>query len=158
MNVCTADLIDAYGAALRVCDVQFRIFSKHRSFYGPVRTLKLFEDNALIKQTLSAPGGGAVLVVDGGASLRCALVGDVIAGLGEANGWSGLVVWGAVRDVVALRELGLGIKALGSNPAKAGKTGAGHLDTPLDFGSVVFRTGDWLYSDDDGIVLSDRQL
>ena len=158
MDPRTADLVDAHGAALRVCDAQFRIYSKRQSYSGPVRTLQVFEDNALVKETLSTAGDGAVLVVDGAASPRCALVGDVLAGLGATNGWSGLVVWGAVRDAVALREMGLGIKALGTNPARAGKTGAGQLDIPIRFGGVIFRPGDWLYSDADGIVLSDQRL
>jgi len=154
----TADLFDAHGDRLRVCQVQFREFGGTRRFHGPVRTIRTFEDNALIKRTLSEPGQGAVLVIDGGASLRCALIGDVIAGLADRNGWAGLVVYGAVRDTAALGKLGLGIKALGSNPRKSGKSGAGELDGAINFGGVDFRAGDWLYSDEDGIVVSDNAL
>jgi regulator of ribonuclease activity A len=154
----TADLFDAHGDRLRVCEVQFREFGGTRRFHGPVRTIKTFEDNSLIKRTLSEPGQGAVLVIDGGASLRCALIGDVIAGLADRNGWAGVVVYGAVRDTAALGKLALGIKALGSNPRKSGKSGAGDLDGPISFGGAVFRAGDWLYSDEDGIVLSDDTL
>jgi len=154
----TADLFDAHGDRLRVCQVQFREFGGTRRFHGPVRTIRTFEDNALIKRTLSEPGRGAVLVIDGGASLRCALIGDVIAGLADRNGWAGLVVYGAVRDTAALGKLGLGIKALGSNPRKSGKSGAGELDGAINFGGVDFRAGDWLYSDEDGIVVSDNAL
>jgi regulator of ribonuclease activity A len=154
----TADLFDAHGERLRVCQVQFREFGGTRRFHGPVRTIRTFEDNALIKRILSEPGQGAVLVIDGGASLRCALIGDVIAGLADRNGWAGLVVYGAVRDTAALGKLGLGIKALGSNPRKSGKSGAGELDGAINFGGVDFRAGDWLYSDEDGIVVSDNAL
>ena len=112
----------------------------------------------MIKATLSEPGSGAVLVVDGAASLESALVGDVIAGLALRNGWAGLVIWGAIRDSVALAQLDLGIKALGSNPRKSAKHSVGQVDIPVEFGGTTFRRGDWLYSDEDGIVVSDQQL
>jgi regulator of ribonuclease activity A len=127
-------------------------------FDGPVRTVKSFEDNTLIKQALSEPGEGAVLVVDGGGSLRCSLLGDYIAGLGVKNGWAGLVLWGAVRDTVALGQLAVGVKALGANPLRSAKTGSGQRDVAVSFGGIVFRAYDWLYSDEDGIVVSDRRL
>jgi regulator of ribonuclease activity A len=117
-----------------------------------------FEDNGLIKKTLSGSGDGAVLVIDGAESLRCALVGDVIAGLGEKNGWAGLVISGAVRDTVALRKLQIGIKALGSNPWRSGKTGAGRLDVPISLGGIELRPGNWLYSDEDGLIVSDQRV
>jgi regulator of ribonuclease activity A len=158
MTFATADLVDAHGELVRSCPVQFRQFGGRARFFGPVRTLKTFEDNALIKQTLSAAGNGAVLVIDGEASLRCALVGDVIAGLGQKNGWAGLVIWGGVRDTAALGELDLGIKALGCNPWKSSKQGIGQLDVPINFGGCEFRPGNWLYSDEDGILVSDRKL
>ncbi len=158
MSFLTADLFDAHGDRLRICEVQFREFGGTRRFHGPVRTIKTFEDNALIKRTLSERGQGAVLVIDGGASLRCALIGDVIAALADRNGWAGVVVYGAVRDTAALGRLGLGIKALGSNPRKSGKSGAGELDGPVSFGGVDFAAGDWLYGDEDGIVVSEDAL
>ena len=99
-----------------------------------------------------------MLVIDGAASLESALVGDLIAGLALTNGWAGLVIWGAVRDSVALAQLDLGIKALGTNPRKSGKNAVGEIDVPIEFGGVMFRAGDWLYSDEDGIVVSDQQL
>jgi len=154
----TADLFDAHGDVVRSCEAQFRQFGGRVRFHGPVRTVKTFEDNALIKQTLSAAGDGAVLVIDGAASLRAALVGDIIAGLAQKNGWAGLVIWGAVRDTVALGSVDLGIKALGSNPWRSSKNGTGQLDVPVWFGGVEFRPGNWLYSDEDGILVSDRQL
>jgi regulator of ribonuclease activity A len=158
MEFSTADLVDTHGPSLQSCEVQFRQYGGLVRFHGPVRTIKTFEDNALIKQVLSTPGDSAVLVVDGSGSLRAALVGDVIAGLAVQNGWSGLVIWGAVRDTAALATLDLGIKALGSNPWKSGKSGAGQADLPVSFGGVTFRPGDWLYSDEDGIVVSASRL
>jgi regulator of ribonuclease activity A len=158
MSFTTADLVDAHSDAVRSCAAQFRQFGGRVRFHGPVRTLQTLEDNALIKQALSTAGAGAVLVIDGGASLRCALVGDVIAGLAQKNGWAGLVIWGAVRDTVALGGLPLGIKALGSNPWRSSKKGTGQLDVAVSFGGVEFRPGNWLYSDEDGILVSDRRL
>ena len=158
MTFATADLVDRHEAQLRSCCVPFRQFGARSRFHGPVRTLRLFEDNARIKAVLSTPGQGAVLVVDGGGSLRSALVGDVIAGLAVDNGWAGLILWGAVRDTAALAQLAIGIKALGSNPWKSSKAGAGHADEPVTFGGVTFHPGDWVYSDEDGTVVSATEL
>lgn len=149
----TADLADRYGAELRVCDLQFRQFGARRLFSGPVRTVSCHEDNALLREVLRGPGAGRVLVVDGGGSLRTALVGDLIVGSALANGWAGLIVHGAVRDSAALAALGLGIKALGTTPRKSSKTGAGAVDVAVTFGNMTFAPGDWLSADDDGIVL-----
>jgi regulator of ribonuclease activity A len=149
----TADLVDEIGADVRSCDTQFRQFGGRSMFAGAIHTVRCFEDNALLKSVLSEPGDGAVLVVDGGASLHSALVGDVIAGLGQDNGWAGIVVNGVVRDAAALREIDIGIKALGTNPRKSSKTGSGERDVEVEFGGVVFGPGDVLYSDDDGIVV-----
>jgi regulator of ribonuclease activity A len=149
----TADLVDQYGAQLRVCDVQFRQFGGQRVFTGPVRTVSCHEDNGLLRDLVRTPGAGCVLVVDGGGSLHSALVGDVLAGAAAESGWAGLVIHGAVRDSAALVGLGLGIKALGTNPRKSSKTGAGAVDVPVTFGGVTFQPGDVLHADDDGIVL-----
>src|SRR5262249_14476437 len=111
----TADLVDKYGAHLRVCDIQFRQFGGRRAFAGPVRRVSCHEDNGLLRELLHTPGAGCVLVVDGAGSLRTALVGDVIAGAAVDNGWAGLALHGAVRDSTALYRLDLGIKALGTN-------------------------------------------
>lgn len=157
-EVVTADLVDAHGDSVRSCTVQFRQFGGRTRFFGRVRTIKTFEDNALIKQTLASPGEGAVLVVDGHASLRCALVGDLIGASARQNGWAGLVIYGVVRDSVALASIDIGLKALGTNPCKSAKLGGGALDVPLSFGGVEFRPGEWLYSDEDGILLSERPL
>jgi regulator of ribonuclease activity A len=149
----TADLADEIGPEVRSCDVQFRQFGAQAEFAGPISTVRCFEDNALLKSVLSAPGEGGVLVVDGAGSLHTALVGDVIAGLACSNGWAGLVVYGAVRDASALRRIDIGLKALGTNPRKSTRTGAGEHDVAVSFGGVKFVPGDIAYSDDDGIVV-----
>lgn len=153
MEFSTADLVDEHGEALQSCDLQLRQFGGRRRFHGPIRTVACFEDNALVRRVLSEPGDGAVLVVDGGGSLHTALVGDLIAGLAQANGWAGLVVHGAVRDTEALGGLAIGIKALGSNPRKSAKLATGQVDVPVHFGGVSFRPGEHLYSDEDGVVV-----
>jgi regulator of ribonuclease activity A len=154
----TADLIDAHGDQLQSCEIQFRQFGGRRQFHGPVRTAQTLGDNALIKQLLASPGAGAVLVVDGGGSLRTALMGDMIAGSAQQNGWAGIIIYGAVRDTVALGKLDLGVKALGSNPRKSAKNATGAIDMPVTFGGATFAPGAWVYCDDDGIVVSQREL
>ena len=152
----TADLFDDHAHILQSCTIQFRDFGGHKQFFGPVRTLKCFQDNQLFKSLLSGPGHGAVLVVDGGGSLETALMGDLIAALGVNNGWAGCVIFGAVRDVVALASLEFGVKAIGVNPAKSSKKGEGEIDMPIEFGGVSFEPGQWIYSDEDGHVLLAR--
>ncbi|MGE2692852.1 ribonuclease E activity regulator RraA [Mycolicibacterium pulveris] len=149
----TADLVDDIGPDVRSCDLQLRQYGGRAQFAGPVTTVKCFQDNALLKSVLSEPGHGRVLVIDGSGSLHAALVGDVIAGLGVENGWAGLIINGAVRDAAMLATLDIGVKALGTNPRKSTKTGAGQRDIPVGFGGVVFSAGDIAYSDDDGIVV-----
>ena len=152
-SVGTADLVDGLGDAVRSCDLQLRQLGGRARFAGPVRTVECLGDNALVKQVLSAPGEGGVLVVDGGGSLHSALVGDVIAGSAVEHGWSGLVLHGAVRDTAVLATLAIGVKALGTNPRKSRKEGAGRVDVPVGFGGVVFTPGDWVFSDEDGLLV-----
>jgi regulator of ribonuclease activity A len=151
----TADLVDEIGADVRSCDAQLRQFGGQSMFAGTIHTVRCFEDNTLLKSVLSEPGHGGVLVVDGGASLHCALVGDVIAGLGQSNGWAGIVVNGAVRDAATLRTIDIGVKALGTNPRKSSKMGAGERDIEVEFGGITFVPGEFVYCDDDGIVVTD---
>jgi regulator of ribonuclease activity A len=158
MSFATADLVDAHSDVVQSCEAQFRQYGGRVRFHGQIRTIKSTEDNGLVKQTLATAGYGAVLVIDGAASLRCALVGDLMAGAAEKNGWAGLVIWGAVRDTVALAGLDVGIKALGSNPWRSSKNGTGQVDVPVSFGGVEFRPGSWLYSDEDGILVSPKKL
>ncbi len=149
----TADLVDSIGSDVRSCDLQFRQFGGRPHFAGTISTVRCFQDNALLKSVLSQPGAGGVLVVDGAGSLHTALVGDVIAELARSNGWAGLVINGAVRDAAALRGIDIGIKALGTNPRKSTKTGAGECDVEVSLGGVTFAPGQIAYSDDDGIVV-----
>jgi regulator of ribonuclease activity A len=150
--VTTSDLFDAHPGAAS-CETQFRQFGGRRSFSGPVATVRCLEDNVLLRAAVSDPGEGRVLVVDGGGSFRCALLGDNIAEIAVANGWSGLIVNGCVRDVVALAELPIGLKALGTNPRPSGKAGAGETGVPVTFGGVEFSPGALLYADDDGVIV-----
>jgi regulator of ribonuclease activity A len=154
----TADLYDAHGESCHSCQTQFRQFGARRFFSGPIRTVRCRDDNVLVRRTLEARSEGEVLVVDGGASLASALLGDIIAGLGAKNGWSGVIVLGAVRDSVALGKIEIGIKALGTNPRKSAKVGAGATGGEVSFGGVTFVPGHWVYSDDDGILVSPGKL
>ena len=149
----TADLVDDIGPDVRSCDLQLGQYGGRSDFAGPITTVRCFQDNALLKSVLSEPGDGGVLVVDGDGSLHTALVGDLIAERGRSNGWSGLIINGAVRDASTLRTLDIGIKALGTNPRKSTKTGEGVRDVAVEFGGVVFVPGEVAYSDDDGIVV-----
>lgn len=152
-NYLTADLWDERGDQLQSLALPFVDFGGVTRFSGPARTIRCFEDNALLKSVLSTPGDGAVLVVDGGGSVNTALVGDLIAALAQQNGWAGLVLHGAVRDRVALAALPIGIKALQSNPRKSTKTGEGEPDGVLTIGNVVIRPGAHVYADEDGVVI-----
>jgi regulator of ribonuclease activity A len=148
----TADLLDEHPDAA-VCSVAFRQFGGVASVDGAIATVRCFEDNVLVRQRVNEPGEGRVLVVDGGGSLRVALVGDNIASLAHGNGWAGLIVHGCVRDSAALRNLELGIKALGTHPKPSSKGGEGEVDVPVTFGGVTFTPGARVASDDDGIVV-----
>ncbi len=157
MATSTADILDEHPDRAQVCTQTFRQFGGARAFEGPTTTVRCHEDNVLVKQLVAEPGGGRVLVVDGGGSLRVALLGDNVAGLARTNGWAGILVHGCVRDAAALAELDLGIKALGACPRPSGKRGEGEgeVDVPVTFGDVTFVPGAMLYSDDDGIVVLD---
>ena len=153
VSVSTADLYDDHGEELQSCDLQLRQYGGVAAFAGPAVTVRCHQDNALLRSVLTEPGEGRVLVVDGGGSLHTALMGDLIAGSAVTNGWAGVVIHGAVRDVAVLRTLDLGVKALGSNPRKSAKTGAGERDVPVSFGGVTVHPGDHVVSDDDGVVV-----
>jgi regulator of ribonuclease activity A len=153
MTFSTADLYDEHGENLGSCDTQFRQFGGQRTFAGPAVTVRCFEDNVVLKSVVSGPGKGRVLVVDGGGSVHKTLMGDMIARIAADNGWSGIVVNGAVRDVAVLAGLPIGIKALGSNPRKSSKAGAGEQDVPVTFGGATFSPGDQVFSDEDGVAV-----
>lgn len=152
----TADLCDAHPVA--VADPVFRDFGGAAAFAGRIVTAKVHEDNALVRELLSQPAEGCVLVIDGGGSLRTALVGDRLAALARDHGYRGLVVYGAVRDAATLTGIDLGIKALAACPRRSDKTGHGSRGVPVTFAGVTFRPGAYLYADADGIVVSDVEL
>ncbi len=136
----------------------FQSFGGRKSFGGQVVTVKCFEDNSRIKEILATDGQGKVLVVDGGASMRCALLGDMIGDSAVKNHWNGVVIYGCVRDVDALAELDLGVHALASIPRKSNRKGIGEVDLALYFGGVTISSGDYLYADNNGIVVAKEKL
>jgi len=158
MSHATADLYDEHGEDLQIASPMFRDYGGNIIFEGPVVTLKVFEDNSLVRSALEERGDGRVLVVDGGGSMRCALVGDMLAELGRSNGWSGIVVYGCVRDAAQLSQMRIGIKALGTNPRKSVKKGEGARDIPLRFADLVVMPGQYLYADQDGVVIANQRL
>jgi regulator of ribonuclease activity A len=154
VQLSTADRMDECGDGMDSCDLQLRQFGGRTEFEGPIRTVRCHEDIALLRQILATPGHGAVLVVDGHASLRCALFGDKLAESGARNGWAGVIIAGAVRDSRALADISLGIKALGTNPRRGTARGTGEIDVPVTFGGAIFVPGQYLWSDDDGVVVT----
>jgi regulator of ribonuclease activity A len=158
MSFATTDLSDAH-ADLQVCEPLFGDFGGRLAFHGVIRTLKIFEDNALVRAELETPGKGRVLVVDGGGSMRCALVGGNLGVLGVKNGWAGIVVNGCVRDSEELAGADIGIKAIAAHPRKSEKgLHSGHAGRTVEFAGVIFREGAWLYADADGIVVAERAV
>lgn len=152
------DLCDAHGDLIQVAEPLFRDFGALRAFHGPVTTIRCHEDNLLVRSTLETPGGGRVLVVDGGGSLRRALVGDQLGSLMIRNGWAGVLVFGAVRDVEVLATMPVAVRGLGVIPVPPHKLGGGERDVPVSFAGVRFSPGDWLYADENGLLVSPRPL
>jgi regulator of ribonuclease activity A len=143
---------------VRIAEPIFRAFGKKRRFHGRIRTVKVYEDNVLVKQTLSQPGEGQVLVVDGGGSTRCALMGDLLATLAIDNGWAGVVIYGSIRDSAEVDQMPIGVLAVGTSPRKSRKAGEGQLDVTLRFAGVELRPGASIYADEDGLLVADRPL
>ena len=158
----TCDLCDAHegdsSGAFRVVPPVFRCFGADQAFCGPVHTVRAPEDNSRVREAVNSPGDGRVLVVDGGGSLRCALVGGNLAQAAARNGWAGLVVDGCVRDLAELRAAGIPVRALAAMPLRSVKRGEGQAGEPVHIQGVPVRPGDWLYADEDGIVVADRAL
>ncbi|RUR32798.1 RraA family protein [Vreelandella andesensis] len=155
--VVTPDLCDAYPD-VTVLEPMFANYGGVDSFFGPIRTVKCFEDNSMVKQAVAEPGDGAVLVVDAGGSHRCAMLGDMLAEQAAKNGWAGVVMYGCVRDVDILVTLPLGVQALGSHPRKSEKRGEGQRDIPITFAGATISAGQWLYADNNGIIIADKPL
>ena len=157
MHYVTPDLCDAYPDVL-VAEPMFSNFGGHDAFGGQIVTVKCFEDNSLVKEQVDLDGKGKVLVVDGGGSLRRALLGDMLAEKAAKNGWEGIIVYGCVRDVDVLAQTAVGIQALASHPMKTEKRGIGDLNVPVSFAGVVFRPGEYVYADNNGIIVSQVAL
>jgi regulator of ribonuclease activity A len=154
----TADLYDQHEGRLQVCEPLFRDFGGRRRFAGPVTTVKCFEDNTQVKAALDESGAGRVLVVDAGGSRRCAMIGDLIAESAVKHGWAGVLMHGCVRDSAELAGMDIGIKALAAIPRKSVRRGEGQRDLPVHFAGVTFRPGSWVYSDEDGVLVSEAEL
>lgn len=154
----TADLCDEFGEDVRVAEPTFWDYGGASSFRGPISTVQVFEDNVLVREALEEDGRGRVLVVDGGGSTRCALVGDRLAALAQENGWAGIVVNGCIRDSAEISIIPIGVKALNTSPRKSAKEGTGERDVPVSFAGLELSPGEYLYADEDGVVVADREL
>lgn len=158
MDLLTTDLCDAHEASVRVVEPMFNSFGGNPSFHGKITTLKVFEDNSLVRQAVESPGAGRVLVIDGGGSLRRALLGDQLALLAVENNWVGIVVYGCIRDSRAIADMAIGVYAIDTHPMKTVKRNVGERDVPVTFGGVTFTPGEWLYADEDGVIVSQQAL
>jgi regulator of ribonuclease activity A len=155
--ISTPDLSDD-NHNIHAIELPFINYGGEKRFGGQVVTIKCHEDNSLVKQAVSEPGEGRVIVVDGGGSLRRALLGDMLAEQAAKNGWAGLVIYGAIRDVDEIAVTPLGVQALGSCPLKTEKLGVGQRDLVLNFGGTQISRGDYLYADNNGVILSKEPL
>lgn len=154
----TADLCDDHADQLQVAQPVFRAYGGRPFFGGRIYTVQVFKDNVVVRRQLTQAVAEAVLVIDGSGSLECALVGDTLAGLAIENGWQGIVVNGCIRDAAAMAALPIGIRALNTHPLKSGKRGLGQENLPVTFAGVTFRPGEYLYADEDGLVVSQLKL
>lgn len=158
MSYATTDLSDAHPE-VQVAEPIFADYGGVLAFHGPIKTLKVFEDNASVRAALETPGEGRVLLVDGGGSMRCALVGGNLGALAVKNGWAGIIVYGCIRDSVEIAAQDLGVKAIGTHPRKSEKgLHSAKADVPLSFAGVTFKPDAWVYADADGIVVADRAI
>ena len=152
------DLCDEHGEKVTVLEPLFESFGGEAIFWGQAVTIRCFEDNSKVRQVLAMPGTGKVLVVDGGGLLRRALLGDQLAEMAVENGWEGIIVHGAIRDVGTISELGLGVKALAASPLKTEKRDLGDVDVVLQFAGATIAPGDYVYADLNGIIVSREPL
>ena len=154
----TPDLCDDYPELVRVLDPIFSNFGGRERFSGPLVTVKCFEDNSVVKELVGTPGEGRVLVVDAGGSMRRACLGDMLAEQASVNGWAGLIIYGCIRDVDEIMATDIGVQALGTHPMKTEKKGIGELGISVTFAGVTFSLGDYVYADNNGIVVSSQRL
>ncbi len=160
MTYATADLCDRFSDRefFQIAEPMFKSFGKHSAFHGQITTLKVFEDNSLVRETLNEKVTDRVLVIDGGGSHRCALLGDNLAEIAWQNGWAGIIVYGCIRDSDQINQLPIGIRALNTHPLKSFKRGHGERDIMITFAGINFRKDHFLYADSDGIIVSDTDL
>ncbi|HAD10735.1 MAG TPA: putative 4-hydroxy-4-methyl-2-oxoglutarate aldolase [Porticoccaceae bacterium] len=158
MTDITPDLCDENPELVRVLEPMLSNYGGREAFGGEIVTVKCFEDNSLVKEYLGTPGQGKVMVVDGGASLRKALLGDMIAESAVKNGWQGVIIYGCIRDVSTLSTLDLGVQALATVPLKTDKRGIGDYNIPVTFGGVTFIPGEYVYADSNGVVVASKRL
>ena len=158
MDLILPDLCDQFGEKVNVLSPILRNFGNVTSFRGYIRTVKCHEDNSFVADAVREEGGGSVLVVDGGGSLRCALLGDNLAAIAASNSWAGIIVFGCVRDVVALKDISIGIQAIAPHPMKSVKRQVGLRDVEVSFGGVSFIPGQYVYADDNGVIVSEDEL
>lgn len=158
MSFVTCDLCDDHPDDVHVCEPMFGSFGGREAFGGEIVTVKCHEDNSRVKELLATPGKGKVLVVDGGGSLRCALMGDMIGESAVQNGWEGVVIYGCVRDVDALAQLDLGVHAVAAIPLKSVRKGVGETGLDITFGGVTFVQGQYAYADNNGVIVSTKKL
>lgn len=154
----TSDLCDTWLDRVSICDVEFRSFAQRSMFHGKIFTVRVFEDNVKVREAIEKASPGSVLVIDGGASRRCALLGGNMAVRAAERGLSGLIVYGAVRDLHELATIDMGILALGSSSVKSRKVGSGEIDAVLNFGGLRWTPGSFAYADQDGVVVSEMPL
>ena len=154
----TTDLYDDFEESCGTCSIQLRDFGARKRFCGRIRTVRCFHDNVLFREMLGETGDGGVIVVDGGGSTAIALMGDMLAARARDNGWSGVIINGAIRDSAEIAGIDIGVKALGVNPAKSAKKGEGETDIELKFGGARFRPGYWVYCDEDGVLVSPEKI
>ena len=154
----TADIADEFPAEVRALELDLRSFGGLTRFSGAAVTIKCHEDNSLLRELVATPGEGRVIVVDGGGSRRRALLGDMLAEKAAANGWAGLVIHGVIRDVDQLAAIRLGVQALGTIPLKTEKLGVGRRDIALSIGGATIHPGDFIYADNNGVLVSRRRL
>jgi regulator of ribonuclease activity A len=158
MTFKTADLCDEHSKSVQIAIPGMLSYGAKARFAGRIVTIKLFEDNSLLRDMLSNSGEDQVIVVDGGGSMRCALLGDMLAGKAVINGWNGLVINGCIRDSADIAKMNIGIRALGTNPLKSVKRGVGEINVPVSFSNVEFKPGNYLYADEDGIIVAQEDL
>ena len=158
MDILTPDLCDAYPDQVNVLEPMLFNFGGHNSFSGKIVTVKCFEDNSRVKEAAGKAGKGKVMVVDGGGSMRRSLLGDMIAENAVKNGWEGFVIYGCIRDVDAIGALELGVQAMAAMPLKTDKRGIGDLNIPVTFGGVTFNPGEYVYADNNGVIVSATPL